>query len=581
MAINRGSDTTSNTVRQAYNQNITSKGLKIPTGIYRGIVVDTADPKKMGRIKVQIIKFYGTMPVNAAATNQVDPDEYLGAMWCRQMMPMGGVTAPDGGGQSIYGMIGQPPSVNNEVIVAFSGDSHAGIVLGVMPDDGKLGGGAGAGVSALTTEGTFTIAQEVPKTATDPNQKPAEHPQAAILRTQGLETDRIRGQNFSSPLRDPTNRVMGITTPIGHSLALDDGSLEDGSSLGVRLRSAGGGQILIDDTNGLIYIINQTGSSWIEMNRMGDIDMFCAGSLNINTIGDFNLHCGGKINAQSSQGVNIKSTGADGISLDSSTGAINLYANTDFNLQADGNGNIKIAGNYRETAKRIDMNGPVAASATRPNPVQLVGNIKVTESIATRVPEAEPWGGHLDVSILDQGSASGTASVSGSDTYYYGSPVNPSLYNEQTGTYDDPNYQASMSSTILTWAPGKDQRVDPALIALVEEVCRRFGRPATINSGFRSPTYNAKVSGAKRSQHMIGKAVDITFGGSPLTATEKNRVIAIASAVGIKGIGIYNSSFHFDNRDGASTGWGADYTGASVPDFASTIMSTHRSGGFA
>ena len=41
-----------------------------------------------------------------------------------------------------------------------------------------------------------------------------------------------------------------------------------------------------------------------------------------------------------------------------------------------------------------------------------------------------------------------------------------------------------------------------------------YGKPITVNSGFRCPTLNKAVGGSKTSHHMEGKAADIT-GGSP------------------------------------------------------------------
>jgi len=37
--------------------------------------------------------------------------------------------------------------------------------------------------------------------------------------------------------------------------------------------------------------------------------------------------------------------------------------------------------------------------------------------------------------------------------------------------------------------------------------------PITINSGYRSPKHNAKIGGAKRSQHLLGNASDIVVAG--------------------------------------------------------------------
>lgn len=39
-----------------------------------------------------------------------------------------------------------------------------------------------------------------------------------------------------------------------------------------------------------------------------------------------------------------------------------------------------------------------------------------------------------------------------------------------------------------------------------------YGKPITVNSGYRCPKLNAAVGGAKTSQHMRGEAADITAG---------------------------------------------------------------------
>src|SRR5690606_25195101 len=48
------------------------------------------------------------------------------------------------------------------------------------------------------------------------------------------------------------------------------------------------------------------------------------------------------------------------------------------------------------------------------------------------------------------------------------------------------------------------------LFRSLEELIRAIGnRPIIINSGYRCPTHNRNVGGAKNSQHMYGKAADI------------------------------------------------------------------------
>jgi len=587
MSINRSSDTNSKKVRAQYNQNVMEKGLKIPTGVYRGVVVDVNDPNKMGRVKVHIMKFYGTFTAGQNAGTNIDPEDYLGAMWCRQLMPFGGTSTPAAGpngvvSQNAYGMHGQPPSLDNEVLVAFSGDTHSGIILGVLPDPQKIDGLAGAGVTGQTASGETTIRQERSKTTSTADEQPDEHPLAEILRKQGLDKDRIRGQNYSSPTRDPSSQVMGMTTPVGHSITMDDGDGEDQDNLGMRLRTAGGAQILMDDTNGMTYINNREGNVWVEMNRNGDIDIYAGNSINIATQGDFNFNCGGSFNLNAGRAINMKSGGATGIKLEAASGSVDIFAHANLNLQADANGNLRVAGNYRETAGRIDMNGAPALAASKPAVQQHAGNTNITESIAGRVPEAEPWNGHLDVSVLDSSSASGATAQGNSNSYYYGSPTDMHSYNDQTGDFDINNYPVAEGETgaFVQYRSGVDKRIDPALITMVEEIARRFGRPLVITSGYRSPSRNTKAGGAKYSQHMLGKAVDISGGG--LTNNDRLQLVAIASSVGIKGIGVYNGgSLHFDNRDSSRAGWGSDYTSNSVPSYAVTTINKHKAGGFA
>lgn len=78
------------------------------------------------------------------------------------------------------------------------------------------------------------------------------------------------------------------------------------------------------------------------------------------------------------------------------------------------------------------------------------------------------------------------------------------------------------------------------------------GRAITINSGYRSPEHNAKISGSsKKSQHMLGKAADITIEG--LKPTEVYRIIENLIDMGEMlqgGLGLYEEKgfVHYDIR---------------------------------
>lgn len=51
------------------------------------------------------------------------------------------------------------------------------------------------------------------------------------------------------------------------------------------------------------------------------------------------------------------------------------------------------------------------------------------------------------------------------------------------------------------------------LVDLLCEIREQFEAPIHINSAYRCPTHNAKVGGAKTSQHTIGSAVDFVVKG--------------------------------------------------------------------
>ena len=61
-----------------------------------------------------------------------------------------------------------------------------------------------------------------------------------------------------------------------------------------------------------------------------------------------------------------------------------------------------------------------------------------------------------------------------------------------------------------------DQDVIESLTRLVTKVLQpareRYGKPITVNSGYRSVVVNARVGGVATSQHCKGEAVDLTTG---------------------------------------------------------------------
>ena len=75
------------------------------------------------------------------------------------------------------------------------------------------------------------------------------------------------------------------------------------------------------------------------------------------------------------------------------------------------------------------------------------------------------------------------------------------------------------------------------------------GRAITINSAYRSPEHNAKVGGSPKSQHLLGKAADITI--ESLTPFQVFALIEELIDMGLMlqgGLGLYDTFVHYDIR---------------------------------
>lgn len=60
-------------------------------------------------------------------------------------------------------------------------------------------------------------------------------------------------------------------------------------------------------------------------------------------------------------------------------------------------------------------------------------------------------------------------------------------------------------------------KVDPLLIELLQTIRDAAGIPLRVNSGVRCPEHNRRVGGVSNSQHLLGKAADITWTGKAAT----------------------------------------------------------------
>ena len=84
----------------------------------------------------------------------------------------------------------------------------------------------------------------------------------------------------------------------------------------------------------------------------------------------------------------------------------------------------------------------------------------------------------------------------------------------------------------------------PSLVRVLKTVERHFGKKMVVTSGYRSPTYNRKVNGARKSQHMYCAAADVQVPGVSKWELAK----FVRTMPGRGGVGTYchTESVHID-----------------------------------
>lgn len=372
------------------------------TGMHIGVVTDNTDSLYTGRIKVRLSDFASADAERIAllSTPYGGQTDILNSG--DDETTYGSEATSTNGSPKSYGMWPQPPEVGTNVVVLFTGSMEQGVVVGslIAKDRNQMMGGNASSL-VYPEDGTeFEImpsSEKNPNDRNDPDTRPVNPELAAALIEEGTFADYVRGHSMSSARRETPSRVFGVTTLYGHTISMDDGHPDSATSNNIRIRTRGGAQILIDDSHGFIHINNKRGTAWVEIDDAGRMDFYSQAGVSIHTEGDYNVHAKGNINMQAEQGVNIKSTGGEGVKIEASVGSIDTYSEIDTNMQSGTNFNILVAANYKLTAKRVDINGPRAQSATKATIQTQPMNSNVLTSIASRVPEHQPWLGNSTI----------------------------------------------------------------------------------------------------------------------------------------------------------------------------------------
>jgi hypothetical protein len=319
-----------------------------------GIVKDNIDPIRAGRLKVYLSDFSGKNPD--------DSDNWVTVSYMSNFF---GSVRPKAGetgfgtykdNPSSYGEWHAPPDIGTTVICIFiNGDMNYGYYIGCVPDPETLHmvpaiGAVETVVPNAEEAKTYGGATLLPVTNLNINNtelansadfltapSPVHSYSAAVMATQGVIRDSIRGPISSSSQREASSRVgWGVSTPGrpiyeggfddetivtqtenatpeslrivsrrgGHSFVMDDGDAKGSDQL-IRIRTALGHQITMSDDGQTLMILHSNGLSYIELGKEGTVDIYSTNSVNIRTHGDLNLHADNNVNIHAKKDMNF------------------------------------------------------------------------------------------------------------------------------------------------------------------------------------------------------------------------------------------------------------------------------------
>ena len=104
-----------------------------------------------------------------------------------------------------------------------------------------------------------------------------------------------------------------------------------------------------------------------------------------------------------------------------------------------------------------------------------------------------------------------------------------------------------------------------ALLDALEQFRAAAGKPVHINDAYRCPEHNAKVGGAKNSQHLLGMAADIRVDG--MTGRQLYEVAVRCPLIHGIGRSDYSNYLHIDVRSKPAK-WCYDEKGREVTWYA-------------
>ena len=455
-------------------------GLRIDTGPYLGLVKNNLDPTRSGRLQVWI--------PDLSSGDENEPSNWRTVSYASPFM--GTTFVPPGEKRNsftttghTYGMWFNVPDIDNFVLCTFiAGNPQRGFWFACVSN--QIGHHMIPAISSTTIIDSSTIQDSQIKkiykpgmalpvvefNENDPDarplkdfttiKKPLHEVQVKNLIKQGLDRHKLTGSRgiiYSQTQRETPSGVFGVSTPGrpfnrpmpgpasteedlriptrkgGHTFVMDDGDVQGLNNL-VRLRTSAGHQVLMDDSERIVYISNSDGSTWVELTGSGHINIYGSSSMNVRVKQDINFHAdkdvniqaGGDINLRAEKNVNVHS------SLDinmTSVNATKLYGATvgvgsdgRIDLYARSGGSFTAVQQLLFTGKPIGLNSGTGPTVIKPASIKVYNHSDTRiddngqwqiqnnslKSISKIVPSHEPWPRREGVaSVASGGTANG------------------------------------------------------------------------------------------------------------------------------------------------------------------------------
>ncbi len=415
-------------------------GTRVDPYPYIGIVKNNLDPTRCGRLQVWIPDLGGNQDDSKNWRTVSYASPFMGVTNISQK-DAGRVQNTDNkftNTPNTYGFWAVPPDIGVEVLVMFiAGDPMRGYWFACVNSSVSrfmipaIAGSTNTDLSGASADikSAYKAGNPAPVTEfndNDPstyqkadfynNPKPIHEPQYRVMVNQGLDRDTVRGPISSSSQRETPSQVFGISTPGrpfpdpgvrdpenflakvakgqlteadyayttrqgGHSFIMDDGNISGRDQL-IRLRTAQGHQIMMHDTENVLYINHADGTSWIEMTSSGAINVYSNNGVNLRTQGSINLHADRDINMNAGGKINIKAGGnfqvdaaavavlSDATITVGAGGAIGLKVGGQFSVDA-GPISLKAGGDIAMEGASIKQNSGGTKAVTPPKPIQV------------------------------------------------------------------------------------------------------------------------------------------------------------------------------------------------------------------